>query len=497
VQKNYWIYLALTLLALGLFGALDILDLRGEEPRRALVAWEMVLRNDYLLPTIQGWPYYNKPPLFNWVLIAFFKIAGGFEVWAVRLPSLLALVAMTIIHYRLVSKWVDAKVALWSAFFMLTAAHHLFFATVVSGELDLFYSLIVYLQIVLIFYAFQRSLWLVLFSLSYLLLSLGFLTKGLPSIVFQGFTFLALAITKKQWKWLFSWQHILGAIIGVLPIILFFSLYEQAHGKASLYLFNLLEEATQKSAGERSIQDILVHLVSFPFTMLVDYLPWGLILLLLPFAKMKQVVRQNEFLQFSLLFIVANIWIYWISPGTRQRYLYMFLPFIMVLLAAFYEAREKNIKPKIIITLILILAAGRVAYNYTILPFQQRTMKSLKVYREVHQLAMESSKDTPLHTFGQPDTIYVSPSFAGMSLLNDTIYIPQYYPYQVPLNLSLAKGHIIPYDTIAQPGITYMTTDSLIVEDAANILHYRKVWGDEELRIVRFDRPVKPIVVEE
>ncbi|MEO0338168.1 MAG: hypothetical protein AAF242_03045, partial [Bacteroidota bacterium] len=67
VDQYLW-YAFYVLLLFGLFGALDIMDLRGEEPRRALVAWEMIQSGNYWQPRIQDWPYYNKPPIFNWML---------------------------------------------------------------------------------------------------------------------------------------------------------------------------------------------------------------------------------------------------------------------------------------------------------------------------------------------------------------------------------------------------------------------------------------------
>jgi len=495
-QKSNWVYLAIALLAIGFFGALDILDLRGEEPRRALVAWEMLQRNNWMFPTIQGWPYYNKPPLFNWVLIAFYKVTGSTGDWVVRLPSLFAFIGMAALHYWATRKWVGEQIARWSAFFILTAVHHLFFATVLSGELDLFYSLIVYVQALFLFYGYERQRWLLMFITSYLMLSLGFLTKGIPSILFQGATLLGLAIMHKHWRWLFSWQHLLGALIGIMPAALYFWAYEQQYGQGWLYFFNLLEEATQKSAGEGSPLDIVIQLFEFPLQYFADHLPWTLALFLLPYRKMVAVVKEHAFLRFAVLFIVANIWVYWISPGTRQRYLYMFLPFLMVLMGAFFHHRQRKVNPKVVIVLILVLAGFRVVYNYTILPFQQRSMKSLQVYREIDEQALQAAGSGELRTFGIPDTIFVNPSIGSFSLMEDTIYIPQYYPYQIPLELAKAKGYILPYDTLAQPGITYMTTDSLIREEAATILYRRDVWDDKELKILRFSRPVRPVIVQ-
>ncbi|MCG8328943.1 MAG: glycosyltransferase family 39 protein [Chitinophagales bacterium] len=494
LSKNSWPYWAMLLLFVGLFGALNVMDFRGEEPRRALVAWEMLQLNNWMRPTIQGWPYYNKPPLFNWILIIFYKLTGSTDNWVVRLPSLLAYVGMVILHYRVAQKWLGKEIALWSSFFMLTSVHHLFFASVLSGELDLLYALIVYAQALAIFVAYQRQHYLRLFILSYLLLSLGFLTKGIPSILFQGATLLGVAIMNKHWKWLFSWQHLLGALLGLIPLVAYFGAYEMRYGEGWLYLFNLLEEATQKSAGENKLLDSLLHIFEFPLQFFADHLPWTLALFLLPFRKMKALVKENALLRFSLLFIIANIWVYWISPGTRQRYLYMFLPFVMVLLAAFFHHRIYKIKPIVVIGLILGLAGARVAYNYTILPYQQRTMKSLQVYRAIHEASLDAAKGGEIRTFGIPDTIYVNPSIGPLTILTDTIYIPQYYPYQIPLALAKEQGAILKYDTLAQVGITYLTTDSLLEESAIEQIFYRKdVWGDKELKVLEFNRSVPPI----
>jgi hypothetical protein len=52
----------LSFLGLGIFAGIAEMPLRGEEPRRSLLALEMLLSGDFLQPTIHGWLYYNNPP---------------------------------------------------------------------------------------------------------------------------------------------------------------------------------------------------------------------------------------------------------------------------------------------------------------------------------------------------------------------------------------------------------------------------------------------------
>ncbi|HEY2943248.1 MAG TPA: glycosyltransferase family 39 protein [Vicinamibacteria bacterium] len=69
-----------------------------DEPRYARVAVEMHRSGSYLVPTLQGQPWLEKPPLYYWLAGAAFSLLGETET-AARLPSVLAallLVASTV-----------------------------------------------------------------------------------------------------------------------------------------------------------------------------------------------------------------------------------------------------------------------------------------------------------------------------------------------------------------------------------------------------------------
>ena len=65
-----------------------------DEPRYARVAVEMHRRGDRVVPTLQGQPWLEKPPLYYWMAGAAFSVLGENEA-AARLPSVLAAVLMT------------------------------------------------------------------------------------------------------------------------------------------------------------------------------------------------------------------------------------------------------------------------------------------------------------------------------------------------------------------------------------------------------------------
>ena len=53
-----------------------------DETRYLSVAWEMWLRQDWLVPYLNGAPYSHKPPLLFWLMLAGWKLFGVSEIWA-------------------------------------------------------------------------------------------------------------------------------------------------------------------------------------------------------------------------------------------------------------------------------------------------------------------------------------------------------------------------------------------------------------------------------
>ncbi|HMG73387.1 MAG TPA: glycosyltransferase family 39 protein [Pyrinomonadaceae bacterium] len=99
LAKRGWLLLFLSIAAFYLWG-LGSLPLVGpDEPRYAQVAREMFARHDLITPTLGGLPWFEKPPLLYWLMIAGYRVLGVSE-YAARLgPAVCGLLTAVFVYW--------------------------------------------------------------------------------------------------------------------------------------------------------------------------------------------------------------------------------------------------------------------------------------------------------------------------------------------------------------------------------------------------------------
>jgi len=489
------------ILIAGYFLFNSVMGLRAEEPRRALTGAEALLGENPLVPTIQGQPYFNKPPLYNWVLAASFSIAGSYSPAAARLPGVLSIWACAALLFFFVRYHSGQTKALASSLIFLTFGDLLMYGSVNAGEIDLFFSFLIFGQIASIYHFGVREKYLAMFLISYFIAAIGVLTKGLPSIAFQGLTLIGFLIWSGEWKRLFSIKHIYGIILFVAVAGGYFYLYSD-HGDALGYLVNLWSESSEKSANEAGYGKILEALYTFPLQVLKITAPWCLLLI----GFKRNSFKNAKLVRFSLLFIGVNLWLYWISPDLRDRYLYPFLPFFAIVLSdiavnlcqsvgfnrnliktsgilslvlgiAFMLLPFLGVLPEeytnslpfliagsvfilmalyqwrfdgsAIIRLVLVLSWLRVAYNLAVLPVQAESGKTA-YYEEQMEEMMEIAGGAEIFWTGESYSIYPRLSLFGEVLYEAELRYPPPVAFQIPYEYIASKGERMIYtDTLS------------------------------------------------
>lgn len=507
---------------ISIIGWLGVAGLQGEEPRRALVSIEMMKSGEYFFPHMFGWMYYNKPPFFNWIMIGIFKIMGTFNEWAVRLPSILALLLLSFLNWRIVRKYVNAETGLLSSLFILTNADTLFYGTLVSGEIDLLFSLIIYLQVITFFIFLQKEKFLTMFVVSYFFTGIGFLTKGLPALPFQFLTLIATLILFKKWRLLFSFQHFTGILVFLLIAGGYIALLA-TDGQELPFIIRQFKEASQRTGLETPIIDTISDALLFPFRIIYMLMPYTLFLGFLFHKKIWTQLKDNKLIYFSLIFILVNIPIYWLTGDFKGRYIYPFIPFICIILgylvmkfsdqfpatkkwierilafafmvtpmaltATFFIPALKGASVNVPFQIILILATSFLAFLFfkfrkeriylviLLMVFLRLGMNNTYVqalknenhaayYSKMINGSEAINADRQIFMSGPPFAYESEYSLGPIKLDVESLNTAPYIAFQIPYYITLKTNQLVLYEERMEPGKRYLIQERYVNGDS-------------------------------
>lgn len=343
-QKNYEAWLNILILGgllLGLFLNMGINALYLEEPRRAMVGLEMQFNNNYFVPTYYGEFYYRKPPIFNWTLLASFKLFGVTE-WAARLVTVLSLLAWGGVNFLFIRRWSDKRLAGFSSLYLMASAIMLYFMSMFA-EIDMFYCLISYSGIIAMYHFWKLDRPYLMFIAVYGLGAIGLLTKGLPSIPFIAMTVGSFFLWKRNWRQVFGLPHLAGMVLFAGIVGGYLYIYTQ-YNTLDNYWDGVWGEASGRTMIRQSWTRLVRHIFEFPLATLLDLAPAGLFALFaLRRGALKRLFKE-ELMAFCGIAWVANFLVYWSSPGAKGVYVLMLDPFLVVLCVRLYLNEAPQVK---------------------------------------------------------------------------------------------------------------------------------------------------------
>ena len=155
-----------------------------DEGRYVGVAWEMLRSGDWLVPTLDGLPFFHKPPLFYWITAGAMQVLGP-SVAASRAAAWLASVMVSTALFAFLRHWVGRKQA-WTTVVVL-ATIPLFYGAAQYANMDMLVAAFVSATILLLAQAalaraeaqrYGRAL-----AGAFIAAALGVLAKGLIGVV--------------------------------------------------------------------------------------------------------------------------------------------------------------------------------------------------------------------------------------------------------------------------------------------------------------------------
>ncbi len=207
-MKNYpkwlrpdrpWIWLVVVILGAALFladlGGIPFID--RDEGEYSTVAREMIQRSDWVVPHVNGRVYFEKPPLFFWLMALSFK-AFGFEEGAGRLPSALAGLVLAGLLGWFGRRQLGGLFGLLTVSMTITAFLIVLLARV--ALLDTLLTLWTTAALIFFYEGYRappdRERWY--FLVGWIALGLAFLTKGPVGVVIPLITLIPMAIFNRD-----------------------------------------------------------------------------------------------------------------------------------------------------------------------------------------------------------------------------------------------------------------------------------------------------------
>ena len=355
---------------LSLFPNLWMYPFKNEESLRVIVAFEMAWSANVFQPTLLGEFYYNKPPLFNWLILLYSHLIPWSEM-TVRAVSLTALTLSTIVVFLFARGLLQSvEKSLLASLIFLTFGNVFFFYGYL-GEIDITLTFFVSLMFLLLHrYHVEGRGYLIITA--GLVCGFAFLLKGFPAYAFFFISLVALALYKKEIRFLFSRYAVLSYFLSLfLPLLWVVNTHDPV-----LYIQTLFNESFSRVSSEDFNR--LRHALFFLLLTIKDTLPWSLVFLLSVYLlKRSNSLNFPKELHFPTLLFVLNYIPYMLS-NSAGRYILPLYPLLAVIFT-YYIGNVGYIRfRRFIYLLVLLIVLLRALYGTFFFPFYANRENSPK-----------------------------------------------------------------------------------------------------------------------
>ena len=329
-RKQYPLILFL-LAALLYFTALGSRDFWAPvEPRYAEIARIMFARGEWIVPTINGDLYTDKPILYFWLALLASKGFGGVTEWTVRLPAALGGIGLVLATYAIGREFFSRRVGFIAGAVLATSVRVLWEAR--WAHIDALFAAL----FVLAMYFAARA---VLqrgspngILLAYCFMALASLAKGLIGVVLPALILITFMIVRREWRLLAKAKLPIGISLYLLIIGPWLYLVNRATEGKWLADFVLIHHIQRYTHGVGHSQPSYYYLTTLP----VDFLPWtgfavSALAAYFPYRKLKESPAMQFF---SIWFVVVCIF-FSLSDTKRDLYLLPLMPTLALLVGRY------------------------------------------------------------------------------------------------------------------------------------------------------------------
>lgn len=244
-----------------------------DEGRYVGVAWEMLNSGNWWVPTLDGLPFFHKPPLFYWLTALSLHVFGSNE-WAGRLASVAAAIVTAAVLHGFLRRHVDQRTANLTV--AVLATQPLFFVGAQYANLDMLVAAMISLTIVFAATAalnLERGLpYRAVLTASYLTAALGVLAKGLIGLLLPAAVIVLWLLLRCRLRLLRALLPISRLLLLLLLVVPWFGWMEKSYSGFWDYFFIYHHFQRFSEAGFNNPQPMWFYVP----VLLLCALPWSL-----------------------------------------------------------------------------------------------------------------------------------------------------------------------------------------------------------------------------
>ena len=242
-----------------------------DEGRYVGVAWEMMRSGDWLTPTLNGLPFFHKPPLFYWITAGSMSLFGLHE-WAARAAPMLGALVGAFSLYLFTRRWSGDRAARFTLVALL--AQPLFLIGGQFANLDMLVAGCITATIVLLAHAAlsveQRLPYRAVLAGAYAMAAAGVLAKGLIGFVVPAIVVVMWLLTLRRWRVLRALAWGPGVLLFVLLAAPWFVAMQARYPDFLDYFFVVQHFKRFAEGGFNNVQPVWFY----PVVLALFSLPW-------------------------------------------------------------------------------------------------------------------------------------------------------------------------------------------------------------------------------
>jgi 4-amino-4-deoxy-L-arabinose transferase-like glycosyltransferase len=242
-----------------------------DEGRYVGVAWEMMRSGDWLTPTLNGLPFFHKPPLFYWITAGSMSLFGLYE-GAARAAPLLGAFLAALSLYLFIRRWSGERAARLTLVALL--AQPLFYVGAQFANLDMLVAGCITATLVLLAHAalsIERGLpHRTALAGAYAMAAAGMLAKGLIGFVIPALVIVTWLLMLRRWRVLKALVWGPGMLLFLLLAAPWFAAMQARFPAFLDYFFVVQHFKRFAAAGFNNVQPFWFY----PAVLVLFSLPW-------------------------------------------------------------------------------------------------------------------------------------------------------------------------------------------------------------------------------